>query len=122
MKKTGELIHSKLKETDIGDLSLGAEEKEKLDILEQIEKSKSFSLIKLLKENPEVIISELNKVLSWLSIVDNWFVALTQIEASDGAILVRFTISPPKDKKLSVVVDETDESKKILLEDKVSAT
>jgi len=69
-----------------------------------------------------VIISELNKVLSWLSIVDNWFVALTQIEASDGAILVRFTISPPKDKKLSVVVDETDESKKILLEDKVSAT
>lgn len=122
MKKTGELIHSKLKETDIGDLSLGAEEKEKLDILEQIEKSKSFSLIKLLKENPEVIISELNKVLSWLSIVDNWFVALTQIEASDGAILVRFTISPPKDKKLSVVVDETDESKKILLEDKVSVT
>lgn len=122
MKKTGELIHSKLKETDIGDLSLGAEEKEKLDILEQIEKSKSFSLIKLLKENPEVIISELNKVLSWLSIVDNWFVALAQIEASDGAILVRFTISPPKDKKLSVVVDKTDESKKILLEDKVSVT
>ena len=63
MKKTGELIRSKLKETDIGDLSLGVEEKEKLDILEQIEKSKSFSLIKLLKENPEVIISELNKVL-----------------------------------------------------------
>ena len=122
MKKTGESIRSKSKVIDTGDLNVEVGKIEELDILEQIEKSKNFSLIKLLKENPEVIISELNKVLYWMSISEDWFVALTQITAPDGNILSRFTISPPKDKKIEIIINEKDNSKKVSLAEKVSAT
>lgn len=115
-KADGESIPSQLEESGSGDLSTEVEQTDELSILEMTEKSGNFSLKDFLEENPEVIVSELNKVLHWISTADNWFVVLQPIMAQDGTVLVRFTLSPPKNKKLVVYEDESDKSKQIVIE------
>ena len=117
MKKTnGDSTILGREENDIGDGNLEVEKTEELLTLAEMQKQEPSSLKSFLEENPEILVSEINRILSWISATDNWFVALSPIMAQDGNILIRITVAPPKEYKLVVYEDKTDNSKQILIE------
>ena len=102
------------KEKDIGDLKKEAGVQSRPSTLETMMSSENFILEDFLKENPEILLSEINKILYWLGVSD-WFVALTNISAPDGNNLIRITFCPPKPNKI-LIKEIEDTSKTIVIE------
>jgi hypothetical protein len=104
------------REIDTGGSKQDQSETDELNTLEMIERLDSSSVRNFLKENPEILVAKINQVLEWISVTEGWFLAISQIPATNGTILTRITIAPPENLNLKVLEDKNTESKELILE------
>lgn len=109
------------------DLSLTNREAENIGVspllLEEIKKSftlgteKEWShstAINLLKENPEIILSEIIRVLNLMS-NGGWWYAIFPVSNNEGLNFVRITIKPPETHDIKIEENKETEEKTIIL-------
>lgn len=109
-----------LKQTGIntGDLPEGQGGINRPITSEQLSGSTNSTLLTWLRENPEVVLSEIVRVLNLLDNVENWWYGISQIKAEDGTILLRITIAPPENYEISVLENESQTINQIVLRNK----
>lgn len=114
---TGDLNHLNQTESDIGDLQSEAETIKELNILDEISRYDNYTLVTFLKENPEVCLSELNRVLNLFNLSEWWF-SINPTKAEDGTLLARISIAPPDDYEIKILENPETKTKKIILNKK----
>jgi hypothetical protein len=111
-RKIGDWKNTNPEITSTTDLQKEVEERKLPLILGTENEHSPSTLINWVKENPEVCVSEITRVLNLLENADWWY-AISPVKAENGTILVRITIAPPKNYKLEILEDKFSEIKTI---------
>lgn len=99
---------------NIGVSPLLLEEIKKSSILETDKKWSPSTVANLLKENPEIVLSEIIRVLNLL---DNggWWYGILPVSNNEGINFVRITIRPPETHDIKIEENKETEEKMIIL-------